>query len=398
MMGLRIDYWAKQVSELWANGETERQELLSAMISKHPLKDQNGGSITSLSGLKSAGSTTKSDLNTQAQESDHRGKRLFRRHTAGTSGQPTEIRLNRDELGRMLGVREYCFNCWGVSLGDREARLWGRVEPGWQSKLKNFLMHRRVFHPVGRPSLAEIKRLQAWQPKYLYGYSSLILELAQTVDRNEYTLPDLKLIVCTAETILPQQKKYISEVLRAPVVEEYGSTEFDIIAFECINGHLHMVNPWHILHLNGDVSLLTDVSRRSQTIIRYNLNDSWSLIPVHECAELGGAKCVGSLEGRSINRYAYDLAGKKFHAVAFAHGAHSFMKKIGEAFRFSIEQSKVGEFQVGTSHESDEINREFINYLSDFLKKTEGVEVRIFFEPDVLRQPEKKKSYFSQKL
>lgn len=399
MIGLRIDYWARQVGRLWTNGETEREKRLSALISQQSLKDKTGRVITSLDELKSAASTTKACLNAQARDLDDRGEKLFQRHTAGTSGEPTQIRLNRDELGRMLAVREYCFNYWGISIGDREARLWGRQEPGWRPKLKNFLMHRKVFHPVGEQGSAEARRLIDWQPAYIYGYSSLILELARIFQKEQLTPPPIKVVICTAETILPSQKRFISDVFKAPVVEEYGSTEFDIIAFECREGHRHFVNPWLWVESQGGQTLLTDISRSSQCLKRYDLADSLVVSNDPRC-ELLGAQCwIRSLEGRNIDQLAYDKSGKKFHGVAFSHAANAYMEQENEVLCFSVQQHIPGMFEVSTTSEPRLGHEHFISFIRDRVRESEEVDIDVVrADIESTTGAPRKKSYFSQYL
>ena len=93
----------------------------------------------------------------------------FNRHTSGTTGEPTHITLSREELGKMLGVRDYCFRHHGLKLGQREARLWSRSECDVKSRVKNFLMNRRGFHPVGIEARRELLELLPWRPDYIYG-------------------------------------------------------------------------------------------------------------------------------------------------------------------------------------------------------------------------------------
>ena len=71
----------------------------------------------------------------------------FGRHTAGTTGAPTNVALGRKDLSRMLAVRDYCLRHYGIKLGEREARVWGRPDKGWKGMIRNLVLNRSVFYP-----------------------------------------------------------------------------------------------------------------------------------------------------------------------------------------------------------------------------------------------------------
>ncbi|WP_341582085.1 CoF synthetase [Marinobacter metalliresistant] len=343
---------------------------------------------------------SKKQLLTHCKDKQERSDLLrFGRHTAGTTGEPTHVSLTREELARMLGVRDYCFRHYGVKLGQREARLWGRPKDGIKSWLKNFGMNRRVFHPVGPEAKEEVTDLLNWKPDYLYGYASLLLEAAQILASMDIEFDPPKCVVCTAESILPAQKAYISRMFKAPVAEEYGSTEFDVIAFECAEGHRHLVNPWVIIENSGDKGCLaTDVSRTSQNLVRYELGDYLTL-EVTGCGLLGAKEVVYQLEGRSINRFAYLSKNEKFHALQFARAVNRYQSISGEAFEFTVYQHQYGRFILETSISPKKGRLDLSAFISEYLYRVVGVRVNITpTNEGINREPHKKKGYFVQSM
>lgn len=320
----------------------------------------------------------------------------FHRHTAGTTGEPTDIFLNSRELGLMLGVRSYCLSHYGIRLGDREARLWGRPDSGIKSSVKNFILNRKVFDPTVKDQVKEVLRMISWKPDYIYGYSSLVLEAANIVYESGLKVGRLKGVICTAETILPSQKNFIKNMFGCPVIEEYGSTEFDIIAFECLCGHRHLVNPWlFVEEVNNDI-VITDISRETQKLIRYNVGDSGQL-GSSGCKLLGSDVYLEEINGRSINGIAFSKTGDPFHSVEFARAIEAYMEFYQERFKFRIVQKELDGFSIGVSPCPKMGEEHLTGYLTEAIRKNTGFEVVFEIDHDFLAgKSHAKKCYFIQ--
>lgn len=399
-MGLPIARYRKEVEKLWSLSEGDRAEELGQLLARNRPLNSAGVEMSGLETLTSSPSMSKKQLCNQSMKGQGKsGKSGFGRHTAGTTGEPTQVTLNRKELAQMLGVRDYCFRHYGLKLGQREARLWGRPDAGVKSRLKNFVMNRRVFHPVGPAAKDEVADLLSWEPDYLYGYASLLLEAAQILAKMDIEFHPPKCVVCTAESILPAQKAYISRAFKAPVAEEYGSTEFDVIAFECAEGHRHLVNPWVLVEYTEDKGcLVTDVSRTSQNLVRYELGDYVSL-ESSGCTLLGGTEVIRQLEGRSINRFAYLLKNEKFHALEFARAVNRYQLISGEAFEFTVYQHQYGRFILETSISPKKGRLDLSAFISEYLYRVVGVRVNITpTNEGINRGSHKKKGYFVQSM
>jgi phenylacetate-CoA ligase len=305
--------------------------------------------------------------------------------------------LSRIELARMLGIRDYCFSHYNVRLGEREARLWGRVESGLKSSIKNFVMNRKVFQPVGHQGIDEIQKMLKWKPDYIYGYSSLLLEAARLLENANIDFSPPKCIICTAETILPSQKAFISKVFNAPIAEEYGSTEFDILAFECKNGHRHLVNPWLILEIEDDSCLISDISRKTQDLVRYQLGDSLSIEEAGERC-LGSKKIVGELRGRTIERFFYINETDKIHVVEFSHYFDRYFEKFDIVFGFTIIQNKFSQLDVVVQGLPEQCQEGLASFLENEVSRIAGADVTVKVSGDQERPVGQKKNYFIQNL
>lgn len=395
-IGLRVSYWRRRVESLWHATERERQEAQEQLLMQYRPLNSDGREVTNLHEVFQSPRLSKQMLRSITKEQRSTRGRTFSRHTAGTTGESTSISVDHQELGRMLGIRDYCFRHWGVRLGEREARIWARPENGFKSWLKNFLLNRRIFHPVSGQPEVEVRALLKWEPEYVYGYSSLLLEAAKIIQDLKLDFRPPKCVICTAEAILPTQKKYLSTIFGAPVAEEYGSTEFDVIAFECRSGHRHLVNPWLHIEEGSDSCLVSDCSRRSLNMVRYEAGDVVKLEKTG-CSELGSPVVVAQLEGRSVNQFAYVNKDSKFHAVHFGNLADQYMHEKSDVFGIKVVQLEYGVFEIIVTSTPKNGLQDFKKYVEAYIRENVGYNIQVKCT-NVDHFPTTKQSYFISNL
>jgi phenylacetate-CoA ligase len=394
---LPVSRFEREVSELWRLTPEERKKRLDETLKSNSPRGENGERVSSVAQLDDQRPLTKSAFRESTSNAPKTASG-FSRHTAGTTGDPTHVLLSREELARMLAVRSYCYRHHGIRLGQREARIWGRAEDTTAARVRDFLLNRKVFYPAESDVENIVLKLANWRPEYIYGYTSLILEAAQVAKSKKIRIDGLKAVVCTAEAILPAQKRYISEAFRAPVLEEYGSTEFDVIAFECRSGHLHLVNPWLWVEAEDETVLITDVARESQNLVRYQLGDVLE-IGDSRCDRLGNNQVVHDLKGRTSNQFAYFGLKYKFHAVVFGRMFDRYMAEFEDCFKFHVTQIDPYSFVIflsvmpkkGGLHLTSWIESYCLDYFGDVI----GEKVRFSLSSEVLKRSRDKHTYFS---
>lgn len=392
IMGLRVGKWSRHVADLWSLGPGERNREQEKILRNNKPINAAGKKVASLSELMASPTLTKARLREKKKQSSG-----FKRRTSGTTGDPIDITLSTEELSVMLGVRDYCFRHYGVRVGDREARFWGRADYGWKSNLKSFVLNRKICVPSGEGAVDSVIRTLKWRPDYLYGYSSLLMEAAVIIETKCIRFKPPKCVICTAETILPAQKEYLKKIFNAPVAEEYGASEFDVIAFECRSGHRHLVNPWHVLMEKSGSLLVSDISRKTTDLINYDLGDCGA-IKTSSCHKLGSADFLSDLTGRSINQFFYIDEITKLHVVELAYAINEFQKIQDNVFRFLIVQSRYGELNFYVTEEPNSGVDSLKTFLEErFLKRT-GYSISIDVSVDGDKFIRSEKSYFVQEI
>ncbi|WP_338354867.1 CoF synthetase [uncultured Marinobacter sp.] len=398
MMGLPVSQYRSEVEHLWRLKEDARLRVLDRLLAQNRPLNSSGEEVAGLDSLRSSPTLSKRQLQALTSKNQRKNEKVsFGRHTAGTTGDPAHVSLNRKELAQMLGVRDYCLRHYGLALGQREARLWGRAEAGFKSSIKNFLMNRRIFHPVGPQAENELVALSKWRPDYLYGYSSLLLEAAKILDRMDIQFEAPRCVICTAESILPTQKAFISKVFKAPVAEEYGSTEFDVIAFECVNGHRHLVNPWLIVEEDKENGVISDVSRMTQNLVRYEQGDYFTKLD-SDCQNLGSTVYLEELHGRTIDLFFYINQEEKVHIISIARIFDCYFNDNDDIFSFQLEQNTYSVLEVNIDKEPA-IGLDGLNVFIEMgVREITGASVTVRISIRKYREQPTKRNYFIQNM
>ncbi|HAT70440.1 MAG TPA: AMP-binding protein, partial [Flavobacteriaceae bacterium] len=86
-----------------------------------------------------------------------------------------------------------------------------------------------------------IKTFTAKQFDYINGYTSVIVLFAKYLKQKNIILkdicPSLKVCIVTSEMLFEEDKLLLEQYLGIPIVNEYGASELDIIAFQDVNGN-----------------------------------------------------------------------------------------------------------------------------------------------------------------
>lgn len=216
-------------------------------------------------------------------------------HSGGSTGQPTKVRRSLSARAAVHAAT-WRANCrMGWEPGDPWVWLWGRLsttESSWRSKLlniyKTFGCREALFnvHGLDRKKLSDFTRfMRGFRPKIIEGYTNALYYLSLLVRQENVALPKLLGVANTAETLFPDQRKVIEEVLGCKVFNRYASSEVGVIATECQSGSLHIVVENIYIESVGEDGkavpsgtegklLITDMRNYAMPLIRYELGDA----------------------------------------------------------------------------------------------------------------------------
>jgi phenylacetate-CoA ligase len=316
--------------------------------------------VHSLSDLDRFPMLQKSDLRREGEGAflTRSPRSKFVSKTAGTSGVPVRIIGDAGTKAAQLARRWACLDSHGIKRGAREARLWGRSENAIKEWFYQLAANRRRFCFTGSESTheeAELERLRRFQPDFIYGYTSLVLNLTELLKATGKSIPSLKVIVCTAESLHEFQRNVIEKTFGCPVLIEYGCSEVDIIAHTCEAGRLHVIaqdivlevireGPQAVNGISGE-AVVTDLTNSLMPIIRYRLGDFLDVsFDRCECGRPGPV--IRRVQGRTTDRFLQLPSGRKVHAVVFAHAIESLVSEGLSISRFQVKQVSAQSIEV----------------------------------------------------
>ncbi len=206
---------------------------------------------------------------------------------------------------------------------------------------------------------------------YINGYTNTIVLLAKYLRSQNIVLrdvcPTLKVCVTTSEMLFDEDRELLKQWLGVPIVNEYGASELDVIAFEHPDGrwlvnaettYVEIVDDSGKPVPNGTEGriVVTSLYNKAHPMIRYEVGD-WGVLDESSTAKFPVLK---SLTGRT-NDLAVLPSGKKPAGMTF----YSITKKLfgdqGNVKEFVIRQIKLDTFEIVYTSEaalgSDEIRR-----------------------------------------
>jgi putative adenylate-forming enzyme len=172
----------------------------------------------------------------------------------------------------------------------------------------NILGHRMTYISQLGSTEEVSDQLQRLQPNVISAPPSMLKIIAREVEAGRLIISP-KRVVSYAEILYPDVKKYLSDVLHCPVHEIYKCTEAPM-AITCRFGSLHINEDLVLVEtLNSDGSettpgqpchrlIVTDLHKKSQPIIRYELNDIITISP-EKCQCGSNFRVIQSIQGRA---------------------------------------------------------------------------------------------------
>ena len=93
---------------------------------------------------------------------------------------------------------------------------------------------------------------------YINGYTSSIVLFAKFLERQGISIkqlcPTLRYCMVTSEMLFDSDRQLLERVLEVPVVNEYGASELDLIAFSHPDGDFRLNNQTQYVEILAQVS------------------------------------------------------------------------------------------------------------------------------------------------
>lgn len=331
---------------------------------------------------------TKRDLQRPLKKrlsSGYSSKNVYINKTSGSSGDPFIFAKDKFSHALTWAIIKNRFGWFGLDFNtSRQARFYGiplDKKGYYKERLKDALSNRfrfSVFDLSDSAFKKNLKKFSSTQFDYINGYTSPIVQFAKFLERKNIILnsicPTLKACVVTSEMLFDEDKKLMESQFGIPVVNEYGASELDLIAFQNIEGEWQVNSETlfvEILDENNNVLpfgeegkvVITSLYNKAHPFIRYDIGD----IGVLSKQSTFKKPILEKLIGRT-NDIAILPSGKKTAGLTFYYITKSIVEDDGNVKEFVIEQLKKDTFKI-IYVSSDELSEKKKNIISNEMER-----------------------------
>ncbi|MDO5969476.1 phenylacetate--CoA ligase family protein [Flavivirga aquimarina] len=318
-------------------------------------------------------------------------KNIYIDKTSGASGQPFIFSKDKFTHALTWGIIMDRFSWFDLNFNTtKQARFYGiplDKKGYYTEKLKDFISNRYRFNVFDLSNKALDNWLIDFKKKpfvYMNGYTSPMVQFAKYLERENITLksicPTLKACVVTSEMLFEDDRQLMEKQFGVPIINEYGASELDLIAFENTKGEWIINSETlfvEILDENNKVLpygeagrlVITSLYNKAQPFIRYDIGD----IGMLSKKSTPKKPILEKLIGRT-NDMAILPSGKKAAGLTFYYITKSIIENDGNVKEFIIEQIKLDTFKIYyvSDHDIsltkiDLIKNEMENYLENGL-------------------------------
>lgn len=321
---------------------------------------------TEVSGWNELPIMTKKDFQKPLSERLSNGfttKNVYVNKTSGSSGDP--FIFAKDKFCHALTWVNIInrFRWFGIDFNSSlQARFYGiplDFIGNTKERLKDFLKncYRFTIFDLSDAVLETVLvKFQCKKFDYINGYTSSIVLFAKFLQKKNIVLttvcPTLKCCVVTSEMLFEEDKLLMEKQFGVPVVNEYGASELDLIAFQNPQGEWQVNSETIFVEIldeennvlpNGKEGriVITSLYNKAHPFIRYDIGD----IGILDEKSTFKKPILKKLIGRT-NDIAVLPSGKKSPGLTFYYVTKSIIEDDGNVKEFVVKQTKIDTFDI----------------------------------------------------
>jgi len=329
---------------------------------------------------------TKKDIQVPLQKRLSKGfyeKNTYTNKTSGSTGNPFFFAKDKFCHALTWASIQYRFGVHGL-YGKKQARFYGLPKSSlakFKERLKDFFSNRYRFNVFDLSN----KALETWvlnfkKNKYVYlnGYTTVLVLFAKFLIKKETVLkqicPTIKACVVTSEMCSMSDRELMKKGFGVPVINEYGASELDLIAFEdeeldwVVNTESIFVeilddNNKVLPYGNSGRIVITALYNKAHPFIRYDVGDIGCIVREK------GKLILKDLIGRKED-YVKLPSGKTSPGLTFYYVTKSLMEKSQNVNEIKVIQKELNIFEIHyvaenplSLIEKNRIEKELTNYL-----------------------------------
>ncbi|TDE46663.1 phenylacetate--CoA ligase family protein [Flavobacterium rhamnosiphilum] len=294
-------------------------------------------------------------------------KNSYVNKTSGSGGTPFIFAKDKYCHALTWASNIYRFGWYGIDFNTSyQARFYGipmDFMGNQKERFKDFLTNRfrfSIFDLSDEILEGFLNHFRTKKFDYINGYTSSIVLFAKFLQKKNIVLtaicPTLKVCMVTSEMLFEEDKILLEKQFGIPIVNEYGASELDLIAFQSrsvgtegewqINSEtlfVEILDDNNQLVPNGIAGriVITSLFNKAHPFIRYDIGD----IGILDEKSTLQKPILKKLIGRT-NDVAILASGKKSPGLTFYYVTKSIIEDDGNVKEFVIKQTKIDTFEI----------------------------------------------------
>ena len=290
-------------------------------------------------------------------------KNVYVSKTSGSSGDPFVFAKDKFCHALTWASNIYRFGWFNIDFNTSyQARFYGiplDFIGNKKERIKDFLSNRYRFTIFDLSDKVLEKVLTHFQSKkfdYINGYTSSIVLFAKFLEQKGIVLktvcPTLKVCMVTSEMLFEKDKILLEKQFGIPIVNEYGASELDLIAFQNPKGAWQVNSETLFIEILGPENnilpygnegriVITSLFNTAHPFIRYDIGD----VGILDEKSTLQKPILKQLTGRT-NDIAILPSGKKSPGLTFYYVTKSIIEDDGNVKEFVIKQIKINTFEI----------------------------------------------------
>ena len=318
-------------------------------------------------------------------------KNVYVNKTSGSSGDPFIFAKDKYCHAITWSSIIYRFGWYKINFNSSyQARFYGIPMDfigNKKERFKDVLSKRFRFSIFDLSDTVLEKILKKFQNKkfdYINGYTSSIVLFAKFLRKKNIVLkeicPSLKVCMVTSEMLFEEDKWLLEKQFGIPIVNEYGASELDLIAFENPDGEWQVNSETIFVEILDDNNqpvpygeegriVITSLFNKAHPFIRYDIGD----IGILDEKSTLKKPILKKLIGRT-NDVAILPSGKKSPGLTFYYVTKSIIEDDGNVKEFVITQTQIDAFEI-----------EYVSDTELNLAQIQKIEaaITLYLEPDL---------------
>lgn len=285
-------------------------------------------------------------------------KKTVAAKTGGTTGKSLTVYFTPENMQERFAMLDNFRSLYGYELGQKTAWFSGKnilnnrdlkARRFWKTDYLYRVRYYSTFHVHQEYLEHYLQDLNRFQPLFLVGFPSVLLEIARYGERNDIRYEGtIKAIFPTAESITEDSRAVLEGFFNAPVVDQYASSEGAPFIFECQQGHLHLELQSGVFEVLNEADIpsaegrmvVTSFTTYGTPLVRYDIGDRIELSD--QVCDCGNNNPIAARILGRIDDFIYSPERGKINLGNISNT----LKGVKNVIRFQVQQHELNQLQI----------------------------------------------------